>query len=82
MAEAEQEDTSSWVVEGSSNGDQPKEEIPLETEVQQPTEVAEDPLSLSVIKEESTEQLADQVENYDPTLDLPRYKISHSRSSQ
>ena len=74
IAEAKQEDTSSWVVEEKSQ--QPEvnsiPELSVVEEIEKPVE--EEALSFSVVKEESQEELADKVENYDPTLDLPHYK--------
>ena len=73
LAEAEEEDTSSWTVKDTtSNLDTP--EIPLETEINAPETQEDETLSFSVVQEESQDELADKVENYDPTLDLPRYK--------
>ena len=74
MAEALREDTSSWVVEENENGNADKESLSVETDIKDANPVKEEKLSLSVVHEEGKDQVADQVVNYDPTLDLPRYK--------
>lgn len=73
LAEALQDDTSSWVVKEEENGNATQEELTLDVNVDDSASEEEEP-SFSVIKEEGHDQMADQVENYDPTLDLPRYK--------
>ena len=73
LAEAEEEDTSSWTVKDTTSS-QDTPEIPLETEISVPETQEDEALSFSVVQEESQDELADKVENYDPTLDLPRYK--------
>lgn len=74
LAEALKEDTSSWVVEEKGNGNVDKEEFTLETNSKDADPVKEEKFSFSVVQEEGNDQVADKVENYDPTLDLPRYK--------
>ena len=65
IAEAKLEETSSWLVKET------EEELPVEEPEEQEKE---DELTLAVVQEEGHDQKADQVENYDPTLDLPHYK--------
>ena len=74
LAEALREDTSSWVVEENENGNADKESLSVETDIKDANPVKEEELSLSVVHDEGKDQVADQVVNYDPTLDLPRYK--------
>lgn len=74
LAEALKEDTSSWVVEEKRNGNVDKDEFTLETNSKDADPVKEEKFSFSVVQEEGNDQVADKVENYDPTLDLPRYK--------
>jgi len=74
LAEALKEDTSSGVVEEKGNGNVDKEEFTLETNSKDADPVKEEKFSFSVVQEEGNDQVADKVENYDPTLDLPRYK--------
>ena len=73
LAEAEDEDTSSWTVSESKSKEE-SSEIPLEAEIPTAESKEDKPLAFSVVQEESHDELADKVENYDPTLDLPRYK--------
>ncbi len=74
LAEALKEDTSSWVVEEKGNGNADKEELTLKTSIKDANPIEKEELSFSVVQEEGSDQVADKVENYDPTLDLPRYK--------
>jgi len=65
--EAHKKESTSWLVrenEQKSTSDQEPESNPMST----------GQLTFSVVKEEGLDQLADKVENYDPTLDLPHYK--------
>jgi len=74
LAEALKEDTSSWVVEEKGNGNADKEELTSKTNINDANPIEKEELSFSVVQEEGSDQVADKVENYDPTLDLPRYK--------
>jgi len=74
LAEALKEETSSWMVEEKGNGNADSEELALgpDTVDSKPVK-GEEPL-FSVVQDEGNDQVADKVENYDPTLDLPKYK--------
>ena len=79
MEEAKKQDASSWMVKEKKDTPEDTKELTIENQeviVSREKEEKEqdDPLSLSVVKEEGQDQMADKVENYDPTLDLPRYK--------
>jgi S-DNA-T family DNA segregation ATPase FtsK/SpoIIIE len=74
MAEALKEETSSWVVEDKKDVNEEASQVALETETKEPAAEVEEELSFSVVKEEGHDEVANKVENYDPTLDLPRYK--------
>lgn len=79
LEEAKHEDTSSWLVEEKKEPVIDSKELTIEnqdaiTQNAEPEINEESDLSFSVVKEEGHDLLADKVENYDPTLDLPHYK--------
>jgi len=79
LEEAKNKQASSWVVTEKKDPPEETKELTIENQEaivtqEKEQEKEDDPLSLSVIQEEGQDQLADKVENYDPTLDLPRYK--------
>ncbi len=79
LAEAQQRESSSWMVKEEDDKATTDQNLILETEQQVPEvhldeKPKEEELSLSVVQEEGHDQKADMVENYDPTLDLPHYK--------
>jgi len=74
LVEALKEETSSWMVEEKGNGNADSEELALEPDTVDSKPVKEEEPLFSVVQDEGNDQVADKVENYDPTLDLPRYK--------
>ncbi|MFT6865320.1 MAG: S-DNA-T family DNA segregation ATPase FtsK/SpoIIIE [Cyclobacteriaceae bacterium] len=76
-----EDNTQSWDLEKNSTPKKPapKEELELSLEIIEPNKIEEDKievddLDLEVEIPEDTEARIDHMENYDPTLDLPKYK--------
>ena len=83
LAEAQADQGSSWSLESTdTSAGEPSGELSLEPTVEA-VEAARDErdenteLELDVVEERAPEQTAEAVENYDPTLDLPRYQYPH-----
>ncbi len=79
MAQAQEKETSSWLVNEDKQKPVKDQKLVIENENTPPVVSGTEPepeeeLSFSVVQEEGHDQVADKVENYDPTLDLPHYK--------
>jgi DNA segregation ATPase FtsK/SpoIIIE, S-DNA-T family len=83
---SDEEELNSWTIKDLNEESAPKNETPLVFNIEEPLNEEEEPISTSlgskrfsvdVGEEEATASEVENLDPYDPTLDLPNYKYPH-----